>query len=149
MRPFREDKLLVGTTFLLEEKVKVYLEDCERQRALCLWQWKRRGVGWVSFLCWSLTALPFGLGGHKWSVFQSGWIRVFHTRWVMSGHYWFLLRQLIPSFVDAWKVSVFGERVKRFQVLNGHVCLESALIGDFFAFNDAKQNYEGDERFGN
>jgi hypothetical protein len=30
-------------------------------------------------------------------------------------HYWFLLRQLIPSFADAWKVSVYGEKV----ILNG------------------------------
>ena len=31
---FREDKLLVGTTFLQEKKGKVYLEDCESRRQL-------------------------------------------------------------------------------------------------------------------
>jgi len=32
--PVRESKLLVGTTFLLKKKEKVYLKDCEKQRAL-------------------------------------------------------------------------------------------------------------------
>jgi hypothetical protein len=34
VRLFRESKLLASATFLLEKKGKVYLEDCERQRAL-------------------------------------------------------------------------------------------------------------------
>jgi hypothetical protein len=45
--------------------------------------------------------------GHKWSDFPSGWIRVFHTRWVMSGHY---LGSLCTLFPKERRFAFFGEK---------------------------------------
>jgi hypothetical protein len=49
----------------VDGKEKFNLKAAEgRGRFVMAWVlWKRRGVGWVSFLCWSLTALPFDVDG--------------------------------------------------------------------------------------
>jgi hypothetical protein len=56
---------------LAEIRGKVYLEGCGRQRALSFRGSEKTWCWLVSFLCWSLTALPFGLERASWSVFRA------------------------------------------------------------------------------
>jgi hypothetical protein len=53
--------MLQKTEFLAARRVaRANLKAARAESALLLSVGKRSGVGWRSFLCWFLTALPFG-----------------------------------------------------------------------------------------
>jgi hypothetical protein len=93
VRPFRESKLLVGTTFLLEKKGKVYLEDCEKQRALCFClvekTWCR--VRFIPVLVFDCVALQLREG--KVSNFRAqGYVFFLRAGYCVdsTGFFWYL-----------------------------------------------------------